>query len=143
HYAQDKLKKPAKDVRAGIIYEDGPYGAGVAAANEAEAKKQGMQVVLKEGYSIQAPDLSSLVTKLRSQRPDVLFHTGYNPDIALFLRPARSRRTCRWASTTCGSCSTTCCRALSANTAASVPRRSRRRRARPTSPRAAPCRATA
>src|SRR5207249_11976039 len=46
HYAQDKLKKPAKDVRAGIIYEDGPYGAGVAAANEAEAKKQGMQVVL-------------------------------------------------------------------------------------------------
>jgi len=91
HYAQDKLKKPAKDVRAAIIYEDGPYGAGVAAANEAEAKKQGMQVVLKEGYSIQAPDLSSLVTKLRSQRPDVLFHTGYNPDIALFLRQAKEQ----------------------------------------------------
>jgi branched-chain amino acid transport system substrate-binding protein len=91
HYSQDKLKKPAKDVRAAIIYEDGPYGAGVAAANEAEAKKQGMQVVLKEGYSIQAPDLSSLVTKLRSQRPDVLFHTGYNPDIALFLRQAKEQ----------------------------------------------------
>jgi branched-chain amino acid transport system substrate-binding protein len=91
HYAQDKLKKPAKDVRAAIIYEDGPYGAGVAAANEAEAKKQGMQVVLKEGYSIQAPDLSSLVTKLRSQRPDVLFHTGYNPDIVLFLRQAKEQ----------------------------------------------------
>src|SRR5207237_19782 len=91
HYSQDKLKKPAKDVRAGIIYEDGPYGAGVAAANEAEAKKQGMQVVLKEGYSIQAPDLSSLVTKLRSVRPDVLFHTGYNPDIALFLRQAKEQ----------------------------------------------------
>ncbi len=91
HYAQDKLKKSAKDVRAAIIYEDGPYGAGVAAANEAEAKKQGMQVVLKEGYSIQAPDLSSLVTKLRSQRPDVLFHTGYNPDIALFLRQAKEQ----------------------------------------------------
>src|SRR5215813_2087860 len=91
HYAQDKLKKAPKDVRAAIIYEDGPYGAGVAAANEAEAKKQGMQVVLKEGYSIQAPDLSSLVTKLRSQRPDVLFHTGYNPDIALFLRPAKEQ----------------------------------------------------
>ena len=91
HYSQDKLKKPAKDVRAAIIYEDGPYGAGVAAANDAEAKKQGMQVVLKEGYSIQAPDLSSLVTKLRSQRPDVLFHTGYNPDIALFLRQAKEQ----------------------------------------------------
>src|SRR5216110_1066881 len=68
--AQSKPKKGIKDVRAAIIYEDGPYGAGVAASNEAEAKKQGMQVVLKEGFSIQAPDLSSLVTKLRSQRPD-------------------------------------------------------------------------
>src|SRR5205085_2256354 len=47
--------------------------------------------VLKEGYSIQAPDLSSLVTKLRSQRPDVLFHTGYNPDIVLFLRQAKEQ----------------------------------------------------
>jgi len=56
HYAQDKLKKAPKDVRVAIIYEDGPYGTGVAAANEAEAKNQGMQVVLKEGFSIQAPD---------------------------------------------------------------------------------------
>src|SRR5437773_400615 len=62
-----------------------------AATNEAEAKKQGMQVVLKEGFSIQAPDLSSLVTKLRAARPDVLYHTGYAPDIALFLRQAKEQ----------------------------------------------------
>lgn len=90
-HAPGKMKKAAKDVRAAIIYEDGPYGTGVAAANESEAKKLGLQVVLKEGYSIQAPDLSSLVTKLRSARPDVLFHTGYNPDIALFLRQAKDQ----------------------------------------------------
>ena len=48
-----------------------------------------MQIVLKEGYSVSAPDLSSLVTKLRAARPDVLFHTGYNPDITLFLRQAQ------------------------------------------------------
>ena len=91
NYAQQKLKKPAKDVRAAIIYEDGPYGAGVAASNESEAKKVGMQVVLKEGYSVQAADLSSLVTKLRAARPDVLFHTGYNPDINLFLNQAKEQ----------------------------------------------------
>src|SRR5687767_4601676 len=91
HYAQDKLKKAPKDVRVAIIYEDGPYGTGVAAANESEAKKLGMQVVLKEGFSIQAPDLSSLVTKLRAARPDVLFHTGYAPDISLFLRQAKEQ----------------------------------------------------
>ena len=91
HHAQDKLKKAAKDVRVAIIYEDGPYGTGVAAANESEAKKLGMQIVLKEGFSVQAPDLSSLVTKLRAGRPDVIFHTGYNPDIALFLRQAKEQ----------------------------------------------------
>jgi branched-chain amino acid transport system substrate-binding protein len=89
--AQGKLKKAVKDVRAAIIYEDGPYGTGVAASNESEAKKQGMQIVLKEGFSAQAPDLSSLVTKLRAARPDVIFHTGYNPDIALFLRQAKEQ----------------------------------------------------
>jgi branched-chain amino acid transport system substrate-binding protein len=90
-YSQERFKKAPKDLRVAIIYEDGPYGTGVAAANEAEAKKQGMQVVLKEGFSIQSPDLSSLVTKLRAARPDVLFHTGYAPDIALFLRQAKEQ----------------------------------------------------
>jgi branched-chain amino acid transport system substrate-binding protein len=89
--AQGKLKKATKDVRAAIIYEDGPYGTGVAASNESEAKKQGMQIVLKEGFSAQSPDLSSLVTKLRASRPDVIFHTGYNPDITLFLRQAKEQ----------------------------------------------------
>src|SRR5437879_7599715 len=89
--AQSKLKKGIKDVRAAIIYEDGPYGAGVGASNESEARKQGMTVVLKAGFSAQAPALSSLVTKMRAARPDVLFHTGYNPDIALFLRQAKEQ----------------------------------------------------
>jgi len=31
-----------------------------------------------------------LVTKLRRERPDVILHTGYNPDITLFLRQAKS-----------------------------------------------------
>jgi len=90
-YSEEKFKKPVKDLRVAIIYEDGPYGTTVASFNEIEAKKQGMQIVLKEGYSAQSPDLSALVTKLRSGRPDVLFHTGYNPDIALFLRQAREQ----------------------------------------------------
>jgi branched-chain amino acid transport system substrate-binding protein len=48
-----------------------------------------MEIVLKEGYAATAPDLSSLVTKLKRARPDVILHTGYNPDITLFLRQAR------------------------------------------------------
>ncbi|MGH7308812.1 MAG: ABC transporter substrate-binding protein, partial [Candidatus Rokuibacteriota bacterium] len=88
-YAEERLKMKPTDVKAAIIYEDGPYGSGVAASGEAEVKKVGMKLVLKEGYSANAPDLASLVTKLKAARPDVLFHTGYNPDITLFLRQAK------------------------------------------------------
>jgi branched-chain amino acid transport system substrate-binding protein len=90
-YAKDKLKKDPKALRVAIIHEDGAYGTDVANGSVAKAKELGLNVVLDEGYSINAPDLSSLVTKLRSQRPDVLLHTGYNPDIALFLRQAKEQ----------------------------------------------------
>ena len=90
-FARDKLKKDPKALRIALIHEDGAYGTDVANGSEAKAKELGLNIVLKEGYSINAPDLSSLVTKLRSQRPDVLLHTGYNPDIALFLRQAREQ----------------------------------------------------
>src|SRR5712692_9495404 len=90
-YSQEKFKKPAKELRLAIIHEDGAYGADVALGSELKAKELGLNVVLKEGYSISAPDLSALVTKLRSVRPDVLYHTGYNPDIALFLRQAKEQ----------------------------------------------------
>ena len=90
-YSQDRFKKAPKELRLAIIHEDGAYGADVALGSELKAKELGLNVVLKEGYSINAPDLSSLVTKLRSVRPDVVFHTGYNPDISLFLRQAKEQ----------------------------------------------------
>jgi ABC-type branched-subunit amino acid transport system substrate-binding protein len=88
-YAKSQLGKDPKDVRIAIIHEDGAYGVDVAKGNQEGAKESGLNVVLDEGYSITSPDLSSLVTKLKRARPDVIFHTGYNPDISLFLRQAR------------------------------------------------------
>ena len=89
--AKARLGKEPKDLKVAIIYEDGPYGSGVASGNESACKKHGMQVVLKEGYAATAPDLSPLVTKLKRGRPDVILHTGYNPDITLFLRQSREQ----------------------------------------------------
>ena len=86
-----KFGKEPKDLRVAIIHEDGAYGVDVAKGNEAGAKKAGFNVVLKEGYSATAPDLSALVTKLKRARPDVIFHTGYNPDITLLFRQAREQ----------------------------------------------------
>jgi branched-chain amino acid transport system substrate-binding protein len=88
-HAQAKLGIEPKDVKVALIHEDGPYGVGVAAADEAYSKQAGLQVVLKEGYSASAPDLSVLVTKIKRSGAAVISHAGYNPDITLFLRQAR------------------------------------------------------
>ena len=89
--SKEKLGKEPKELRVAIIHEDGAYGVDVSKGNEAGAKKAGFNIVLKEGYSATAPDLSALVTKLKRGRPDVIFHTGYNPDITLFGRQAREQ----------------------------------------------------
>jgi len=88
-HAKAKLGIEPKDLKVALIHEDGPYGVGVAAADEAYSKQGGLQVVLKEGYSAAAPDLSALVTKIKRSGADVISHAGYNPDITLFLRQAR------------------------------------------------------
>jgi len=88
-YAKAQLGKDPKDLKVAIIHEDGPYGTDVAKGNADGSAKAGFQVVANEAYSSSAPDLSSLVTKLKRAGPDVIFHTGYNPDITLFLRQAR------------------------------------------------------
>jgi ABC-type branched-subunit amino acid transport system substrate-binding protein len=89
NYAKEQLGKDPKDLKVAIIHEDGPYGTDVARGDADGSAKYGFQVVANEGYSSSAPDLSSLVTKLKRSRPDVIFHTGYNPDITLFLRQSR------------------------------------------------------
>src|SRR5215469_9872111 len=87
--AKDRLGADPQNVKIAIIHEDGPYGVGVADATERLGKERGLQLIMREGYSATAPDLSSLVTKLKRAGADVISHCGYNPDITLFLRQAR------------------------------------------------------
>ena len=87
--AKSKFGKEPKDLKIAIIHEDGPYGSGIAGANEMRCKQFGMQIVHKEAYAATSTDLSALVTKLRRAQPDIILHTGYNPDITLFLRQAK------------------------------------------------------
>lgn len=89
--AKARMGKEPKDLRVAIIYEDSPYGAGVQVGNESACKERGIPIVLKEGYSANTPDLSSLVTKLKRARPDVILHTGQGQDISLFLRQAKEQ----------------------------------------------------
>lgn len=87
--AKAKLGTDPQNVKVAILHEDGPYGVGVADATERLGKQRGLQLVMREGYSATAPDLSSMITKLKRAGADVISHCGYNPDITLFLRQAR------------------------------------------------------
>ena len=91
YYAGSKFGVEPKNLKVVIIYEDSPYGTGVAAGNESQCKKHGIQIVLKEAYSALGLDPSGLVAKLKRAQPDVLLHTGYYPDITLFLREAKEQ----------------------------------------------------
>ena len=88
--SKPKLGIDPAALKIALIDEDGPYGTGVQQADQrfSDEKHVG-KIVLKESYSASAPDLSSLVTKLKRAHPDVIIHAGYNPDITLFLRQAR------------------------------------------------------
>ncbi|MBI4964157.1 MAG: ABC transporter substrate-binding protein [Desulfomonile tiedjei] len=78
-----------KDIRVAVIREDGPFGATSSAASLALLKKYGMQVVLDEAYSVKSQDLSPLIVRLKAANPDAILHTGYFPDVVLFLRQAK------------------------------------------------------
>jgi branched-chain amino acid transport system substrate-binding protein len=87
--AKARLGVDPSAVKVAIIHEDGPYGVGVAEASERFGKERGLQIVMNEGYSAAAHDLSSLVTKLKRAGADIISHAGYNPDITLLLRQGR------------------------------------------------------
>src|SRR3954464_10186898 len=76
-HAKAKLGIEPGDVKVALIHEDGPYGVGVAAADEAYAKQAGIQVAMREGYSASAPDLSVLVTKLKRAKVDVISYAVF------------------------------------------------------------------
>lgn len=80
--APDKLK-------VAIVHEDALYGTTVGTAEEKRAKEIGLNVVVRQPYSAAATDLSSLILKLKSLEPDVLWATSYIQDLLLFWKQAR------------------------------------------------------
>ena len=89
HYAKSKFGVEPSELKLAVIHEDGPYGTSVAASDVRYAKDAGMPVVHEEAYAYTVSDFSPMIAKLRRAKADVLLHTGYDPDITLFLRQAR------------------------------------------------------
>lgn len=85
-FVAPRLGKDPKDLKIALIYEDSAYGTSVAAGCEAQAKKDGLNIVIKEGYSASTTDLSSLILKMKQAGADVMAPTTYVADALLLFK---------------------------------------------------------
>jgi branched-chain amino acid transport system substrate-binding protein len=81
-------KKPA-DVRVSLVHEDSAYGSSIARNLEAEAKAAGLPLASVIPYDSKAIDLSSVILRLKNDKPDVVVGVSYANDAILLGRQAK------------------------------------------------------
>lgn len=86
------MKKAPKEFRIAVIAEDSAFGVDVSSAAIAQARALDITVALHELYSAKTTDLSPLVLKLRSLRPDAVIATQFINDAVLLQRQMKEMR---------------------------------------------------
>ena len=76
----------ARALRIALLHEDGLDGQGVAAAQEADLRRRGLQQVERIGYAARSAEFPPLIQRLRGASADVVLHAGRQNDILLFFR---------------------------------------------------------
>lgn len=95
HYADALvgfLAEVAKPKTMAILYESTAFGTSGADAMENDAKKHGIQVVLKEKYEAGAPDFKPILSKVKSVSPDVVYMVSYVMDASLLMKQIKELR---------------------------------------------------
>lgn len=84
------LGTPANQLTAAIIYEDTLWGTNGGKFNRKHLERVGVKTVGDYPYSRKAVDLSSLIMKLKADKPDILSATSYMTDAILFHKQMRA-----------------------------------------------------
>ncbi|MHB8835300.1 MAG: ABC transporter substrate-binding protein [Candidatus Methylomirabilia bacterium] len=95
HYADALvgfLAEVAKPKTMAILYESTAFGTSGADAMENDAKKNNIQVVLKEKYEAGAPDFKPILSKVKSLSPDVVYMVSYVMDASLLMKQIKELR---------------------------------------------------
>jgi branched-chain amino acid transport system substrate-binding protein len=87
--AADFVKNELKVSNVAILAKASAYAANLAAKFRDGAESRGLKIVLDEQYDASLSDFGTLVEKLRSAAPDVVFVPGNYEETALILRKAR------------------------------------------------------
>lgn len=81
-----KLGKKPGDLTVLVIHEDSDYGTSVAKAAEEKVKEFGFKDGGQLAYKASSTDLSPLVLRMRSTRPDIIIASSYANDALLIQR---------------------------------------------------------
>ncbi len=88
-YSVIDIAKAAGMQTVAIVNEDTVFPKATAAGTAEYVRKQGLRIVFQEQYPAKATDLSSLITKVKAAKPDVLVGGSYQPDSILLTRQAK------------------------------------------------------
>lgn len=69
-----------------ILHDNSSYAKGLAQESKVELEKAGLTVNFFDALTPKERDYSAILTKIKSQEPDVIFFTGYYPEAGLLLR---------------------------------------------------------
>jgi branched-chain amino acid transport system substrate-binding protein len=86
------LNTVVKPKTIAILYESSDFGTSGAEDMVNQAKKAGMQVLVKEQYEKGAVDFRPILSKVKSVNPDVIYMVSYVMDAALLMRQIKELR---------------------------------------------------
>jgi branched-chain amino acid transport system substrate-binding protein len=72
-----------------IINENTDFGTSGAKSAKVYAARKGIRVVAEEAYAPGSPDYRSTLTKIKAQKPDLVFMVSYVADAILLMRQSR------------------------------------------------------
>ena len=84
--AAQYILKHYKDKRVAVVYDKNTYGTGLANNLKATLNKGGVKEVVDQGINAGEKDYSALITRLKSEKADVIYFGGYHPEGGLIAR---------------------------------------------------------
>jgi len=86
------LKEVVKPTSIAILYESSDFGTSGAEDMVKQAERFPMKVLVKEQYEKGAVDFKPILSKVKAEKPDVIYMVSYVMDAALLMRQIKELR---------------------------------------------------
>ena len=86
------FKEVVKPTSVAILYESSDFGTSGAEDMVKQAEKFPMKVLVKEKYEKGAVDFKPILSKVKAERPDVIYMVSYVMDAALLMKQIKELR---------------------------------------------------